>query len=207
MIRTLKIALLSLCVAGLASAQNVSSSVLTTIIDPSGAPIPGAECTLTNQATGVAAAVKADGQGGCVFNIVQGGTYSLGVKVTGFKNAQLKDIVVSAGEVRTLGQLKLEVGAITDSVQVTAEISNIQLATGEKSGLITSNQMQNLAVKGRDMFAFLATIPGVVDNGSQARETGGPDSIRGTFINGARENAKNFAVDGITYLDTGSNSS
>ena len=206
MIRTLKFVLLCLCVAGLASAQNVSSSVLTTIIDPSGAPIPGAECTLINQSTGVAAAVKADGQGGCVFNIVQNGTYTLGVKVTGFKNALLKDIAVSAGEVRTLGQLKLEVGALTDSVLVTAEISKIQLATGEKSGLITSNQMQNLAVKGRDMFAFLMTIPGVVDNGSQARETGGPDSIRGTFINGARENQKNFAVDGITALDTGSNS-
>ena len=122
MIRTLKFVLLCLCVAGLASAQNVSSSVLTTIIDPSGAPIPGAECTLINQSTGVAAVVKADGQGGCVFNVVQNGTYTLGVKVTGFKNAQLKDIAVSAGEVRTLGQLKLEVGALTDSVLVTAEM-------------------------------------------------------------------------------------
>ena len=204
--RTLKIVGIVFCAAGLALSQNVSSSVLTTIVDPSNAPIPGAECTLNNQATGVSATVKADGQGACVFNIVQNGTYSLGVKVTGFKSALLKDIVVSAGEVRTLGQLKLEVGALTESVQVTAEVSQIQLATGEKAGLITSSQFQNLAVKGRDMFAFLATIPGVVDNGSQARETAGPDSIRGTFINGARENQKNFAVDGITALDTGSNS-
>jgi hypothetical protein len=204
--RTLSIAAILLCAAGFARAQNVSSSVLTTIVDSSGAPIPGAECVLTNQGTGVAVSVKADGQGACVFNIVQNGTYSLGVKVAGFKNAQLKDIAVSAGEVRTLGQIKLEIGALTESVLVTAEVSKIQLATGEKSGLITSNQFQNLAVKGRDMFAFLATIPGVVDNGSQARETAGPDSIRGTFINGARENQKNFAVDGITALDTGSNS-
>jgi hypothetical protein len=204
--RTLTIAALFLCLGGLALAQNVSSSVLATIVDPSGAPIPGAECTLTNQATSVEAAVKADGQGACVFNVVQNGTYSVGVKVAGFKNAQLKDVVVTAGEVRTLGQIKLEVGALTESVQVSAEVSKIQLATGEKSGLITSDQFQNLAVKGRDMFAFLATIPGVVDNGSQARETSSPDSIRGTFINGARENQKNFAVDGITALDTGSNS-
>ncbi len=204
--RTLTLALLLLCAASLALAQNVSSSVLTTIVDPSSAPIPGAECTLTNQATAAASTVKADGQGSCVFNIVQTGTYTLNVKVTGFKSAQVKDIVVSAGETRTLGQLKLEVGALTESVNVHAEVSQIQLATGEKSGLITSDQFQNLAVKGRDMFAFLATIPGVVDNGSQARETGSPDAIRGTFINGARENAKNFAVDGITDLDTGSNS-
>src|SRR5215212_1610908 len=107
--RILTIAAVFLCAASLVLAQNVSSSVLTTIIDPSGAPIPGAECTLTNQATAAVAVVKADGQGGCVFNIVQNGTYSLGVKVTGFKNAQFKDIIVSAGEIRTLGQLKLEV--------------------------------------------------------------------------------------------------
>src|SRR3954470_6316887 len=205
--RTLKLAAVLFCGAGLALSQNVSSSVLTTIVDPSNAPIPGAECTLTSQTTGVVTNVKADGQGACIFNIVQNGTYTLGVKVSGFKSATLKDIVVSSGEVRTLGQLKLEVGALTESVQVSAEVSKIQLATGEKSGLITSDQFQNLAVKGRDMFAFLTTIPGVVDNGSQARETSSPDSIRGTFINGARENAKNFAVDGITDLDTGANSS
>jgi hypothetical protein len=205
--RILTIAVLFLCAMSLATAQNVSSSVLATIVDTSNAPIPGAECTLTNQATSAALTVKADGQGSCTFNIVQNGTYSLAVKVTGFKTAQLPDIAVSAGETRTIGQVKLEVGALTESVMVHAEVSQIQLATGEKSGLITSDQFQNLAVKGRDMFAFLATIPGVVDNGSQARETGGPDSIRGTFINGARENAKNFAVDGITDLDTGSNSS
>ena len=90
---------------------------------------------------------------------------------------------------------------------MTGEVSQIQLASGEKSGLITSDQFQNIAIKGRDMFTLLATIPGVVDNNSQARETSSPDAIRGTFINGARENSKNFAVDGITDLDTGSNSS
>jgi hypothetical protein len=203
--RTLTIAALFLCAAGVALAQNVSSSVLATIVDPSNAPIPGAECTLTNQATNVGVTVKGDGQGSCVFNIVQAGTYGISVKVNGFKTATLKDLTVTAGEVRTIGQIRLEVGALAESVQVSAEVSKIQLATGEKSGLITSSQIDNLAVKGRDMFAFLTTIAGVVDNGSQARETSSPDSLRGTFINGARENQKNFAVDGITALDTGSN--
>src|SRR6478752_1571230 len=114
--RILTIALLFLCAVSLALAQNVSSSVLTTIVDPSNAPIPGAECTLTNQATTAATTVTADGQGSCMFNIVQNGAYSLGVKVTGFKSAQVKDIAVSAGETRTIGQVKLEVGALTESV-------------------------------------------------------------------------------------------
>ena len=78
---------------------------------------------------------------------------------------------------------------MTESVQVTGEVSQINLATAEKSGTITMTQLQNVAVKGRDMFAYMITIPGVVDNMSQARETTSPDSLRGTFINGSRENA------------------
>ena len=203
--KLLSIVTLLVCTAFLAFSQNVSSSVLTTIVDPSGAPIPGAECTLINQATTTAATVKSDNQGACVFTIVQGGTYDLTVKSTGFKTLNTKNVFVTSGETRTLGQLKLEVGALSESVQVSGEVSQINLATAEKSGTITDAQFQNIAIKGRDMFALLLTVPGVVDNLSQARETSSPDSLRGTFINGSRENAKNYAVDGITNLDTGSN--
>ncbi len=98
-----------------------------------------------------------------------------------------------------------KLGAITETLQVSGEISQINLATAEKAGTISMTQLQNVAVKGRDMFAYMTTIPGIVDNMSQGRETTSPDSLRGTFINGSRENSKNYAVDGITNLDTGSN--
>ena len=91
---------------------------------------------------------------------------------------------------RTLGNLGLEVGAISESVQVTGEVSQINLASAEKAGSISMTQLQNVAVKGRDMFSLMTTIPGIVDNMSQGRETTSPDSLRGTFINGSRENAK-----------------
>lgn len=106
----------------------------------------------------------------------------------------------------TLGKLALEMGGVSESISVTGEVSQIQLASAEKSGTINQEQLQKIAVKGRGFFAMLNTVPGVVDNLSQARETSSPDSIRGTFINGSRENQKNMAVDGITDLDTGSNS-
>ena len=109
------------------------------------------------------------------------------------------------GQTRTLGNLSFELGAITETLQVSGEVSQINLATAEKAGTISMTQLQNVAVKGRDMFAYMTTIPGIVDNMSQGRETTSPDSLRGTFINGSRENSKNYAVDGITNLDTGSN--
>ena len=203
--KLLTLVTLLVCAAALAFSQNVSSSVLTTIVDPSGAPIPGAECTLINQATGTAATVKSDNQGACVFTIVQGGTYDLGVKATGFKTLNTKNIFVTSGETRTLGQLKLEVGAHHRERPGNRRGLADQPGQRREGGHHLHAQLQNMAIKGRDMFAYMMTIPGVVDNMSQARETTSPDSLRGTFINGSRENAKNYAVDGITNLDTGSN--
>jgi hypothetical protein len=188
-----------------APAQNVSSSVHATILDSTGAGVPEAECTLTNQSTMAVFAVKSDSQGLCVFNIVSAGTYSLSIKAKGFKSMLVRDIAVDAGQTRTIGNLTLEVGGLTETIQVTGEVTQINLASSEKAGTITMTQLQNVAVKGRDMFALLTTIPGIVDNLSQARETTSPDSLRGTFINGSHENAKNYSVDGITNLDTGSN--
>ena len=193
------------CAASIGFAQNVSSSLRAAVLDSSGAAVPGAECTLTNQSTSAALTVKSDAQGSCIFPIIQAGTYSLTIQAKGFKAVAVKDVAVDAGQTRTLGNLSLDVGAITESVQVTGEVSQINLATAEKAGTITMTQLQNVAVKGRDMFAYMTTIPGIVDNVSQGRETTSPDSLRGTFINGSRENAKNYAVDGITNLDTGSN--
>jgi outer membrane receptor protein involved in Fe transport len=194
-----------LCAGGLLLSQTVSSSLRAVVVDASGATVPGAECALTNSATGAAITVSADTQGNCIFPNVLAGTYHFSIKASGFRTLEAKNIVVSANENRTLGQMKLEIGGVAESVSVTAEVSQIQLATAEKSGTINTQQLQNIAVKGRDFFTLLNTVPGVVDNFSQRRETSSPDSIRGTFINGGRENQKNLAIDGITDLDTGSN--
>ena len=193
------------CAASFVFAQNVSSSLRAIVLDSSSATVPGAECAITNQNTGAVLTIKSDGQGSCVFNIIPGGAYTFTVQAAGFKALSVKNVAVEAGATRTLGNLTLEVGALTESVQVTGEVSQINLATAEKSGTISMTQLQNVAVKGRDMFAYMITIPGIVDNMSQGRETTSPDSLRGTFINGSRENSKNYSVDGITNLDTGSN--
>ena len=78
------------CAMSLAYAQNVSSSLRGTVLDSSGAAVPGAECVLTNQATGVAVTAKSDTQGACMFNIIPAGTYSFTAQSKGFKAHQRK---------------------------------------------------------------------------------------------------------------------
>ena len=206
MSKLIRVSAILLIAAGVAAAQNVSSSIRGVIADRTGASVVNAECLLTNQATGAILTVRSASDGGCIFPNVLPGTYNLAVRASGFRTTETKDIVVTSGQVRSLGQLTLEVAGVTETLSVNAEVAQIQLSSAEKSGTIDTAQLQNIAVKGRDFFALLNTVPGVVDNFSQARETSSPDSIRGTFINGQRENQKNLAIDGITDLDTGSNS-
>jgi hypothetical protein len=89
-------------------------------------------------------------------------------------------------------------------VTVEDTVAPVQLASGEKSSLITAEELENTALRGRDFLDMLRLLPGIVDE-REGREVPGPDGIRGLFINGARENQKNMTVDGVTNMDTGSN--
>lgn len=188
------------------SAQNVSSSVKGMVVDPSGAPVPEASCQLTSQATGAATTVKSATDGSFTFPTAFAGAFTLTVQASGFKTLQIKDIFVTSSEIRSLGRVTLQLGEVKESVSVQAEVADLQLASAERSGVVTGVQLNDIALKGRDFFALLATIPGVVDTNA-SRETTTNASNGGTFINGARDNQKNFSVDGITDMDVGSNQS
>jgi hypothetical protein len=189
-----------------ASAQNVSSSLMGLAVDPSGAPVPAAVCQLVNQATGAVSSVKSAADGSFTFPNIFAGTYTLTVKSSGFKTFEMKDIFVSSSETRSVGRVTLQIGDLLESVSVQAEATAVQVASAERSGVVTGAQLNDIALKGRDFFALLATIPGVVDTRA-SRETTTNASNGGIFINGARDNQKNFAVDGITDMDVGSNQS
>lgn len=192
--------LVSTCLFG----QNVSSSVKGVLVDPEGAVMVGATCQLTNQATSSTQQVQTSNQGSFTFLNVLPGSYKLRIEAPGFKAKDLP-VTVQAGEIRTLGEIKMEIGAGDQTVSVLAEAPQIQLATGEKSGSVTSSQLENLAIKGRDMFSVMYTVPGVVDNFASQRVMSTPEALGGTFINGNRDSSKNFTIDGVTNMDVGSN--
>lgn len=198
--------MLALLCVGSAMGQIVSSSVKATVVDPTGAVIIGATCTLTNTATGQTMTAPSLGDGSCTFANVLTGTYNLSVMAKGFKALTLENIAVSASEMRTLGRLVLEVGETREVVTVTAEAGAVQLASAERSGLVTGNQLNEIAIKGRDLMSFLSTIPGVVDLAAGAgREAVDPNAAVNITINGNPANTKNVTVDGINVLDTGNN--
>ncbi len=192
------------------AAQTVSSSLQGIVLDPANALVPNAAVTLSNIDNGSSKSATTDNSGLFRFLDVTPGNYTLNVKLAGFKNLTETNIAMAANETRDLGRLTLELGNATETISVMAEATAIQLASSEKSQLVDGAQLSDVTLKGRDLFGYMKLVPGVIDNSSGGTNAGNrdvtsPNAIRGITING-NTSALNFAVDGITDMDTGSNS-
>ncbi len=193
------------CVLGLLcgamSAQVVSSNVVGVLNDPSNAVVPNVEVQLTDQATNAVRTTVSGADGIFRFNNVPPSTYTVTVKATGFKSYSQKDIRLASSDTRDLGRIVLELGTVTQEVSVTAQATPVQTASSEKSALVDVDQINRVALRGRDLFGMLQLIPGITGAaGGETTGTGLPGAINGG-------GNKNFTVDGVTDMDTGSNGS
>jgi hypothetical protein len=200
----LLLALIVTC-AGPADAQVTSGSITGTVKDTSGAVIPGATVTVLNAATGVTRTVSTNEVGAFALPTLPPGAYTIRVELAGFKTLEKTNIFLSATDRLNAGDFELEVGGTAETVSVTAEAAGLQLQTrsGERSDLITGNQLNNLALNGRNIIDFVKVVPGVVSsfNGQEAG-TGGIDAFN---VNGTRANQHEFTIDGSSNVDTGNN--
>ncbi len=120
--RRLQVLLVLLClVTSLAplSAQTTSGAIVGTVTDPSGAVIGGASITVTNVDTGISVKATTDSSGEYVVTPLSVGRYSVTVEATGFKRSVRTDITLNVQD-RLRVDAKLEVGAVTDTVEVAA---------------------------------------------------------------------------------------
>ena len=207
--RTLtRLALCLVSIVMVSIGQNVSSSVNGTLVDPTGSAIAGAEFKLTQQGTGTVMTTRSNADGLFTFpNVCRRRLYSHSVQHAGFKALEVKDIMVSASEIRSLGRVRCRSAKFGSRLASPPKPRRCSLSSAERSGTVTGSQLNDLALKGRDFFALLQTIPGVVDTAAETREVTSNQPQRGIFINGTRENQKNVTVDGVTSMDTHSNGS
>jgi hypothetical protein len=194
--------LLSALVATNAFAQTVSSSLMGTVLDPANAVIPSAPVTLTDIDTGTVRNALTDSSGVFRFLNLVPGSYSVTVHVTGFKSLVQSNITLAAQETRDVGSLSLELGSPSERISVMAEATPVQTSSSEKSQMVDGHQLNDITLKGRDLFGYMRLIPGVIDTAN--RDVTSPNGFSNITING-NTSAKNFTVDGITDVDTGSN--
>src|SRR5262245_19925640 len=128
-----------------ASAQITTASVTGTVKDPQGAVIPGATVTLISETQGTQSSdVFTNNNGDFTFANVKPDRYSLQVTMEGFKTLKKSGIIVSAGDRTILGSMTIEVGGLTDTVQVRAESPIVQSESGERSFSVSREAVENL---------------------------------------------------------------
>ena len=152
--RTFAVAALLLCGVTLFG-QTVASSLVGTVVDPADAVVANVPVDLLNQDTGATRSASTDTNGTFRFLNLTPGTYKVTVKATGFKGFSKTDIVLAAEETRSAGKLVLQIGNVSDSVSVTADATEVQLASSEKAQTVDGDQLNNVTLKGRDLFGYV----------------------------------------------------
>jgi len=204
---------LAALVTGLVVALSFSATVFAqagvgsargTVTDAQGGTIAQAQVTITNVETGYSRTENTDANGNYGFQSLPIGRYNLSVTKEGFSNFQEKDIVLHVHDSLTL-DAQLKVGTRTETVEVTASTTQVELANGELSGTVGGAQITELPLNGRSFAQLLLAVPGVeVDNGFSYDKkglNGGAD----ISVSGGASNANLFLVDGANNVDVGSN--
>jgi hypothetical protein len=186
-------------------AQVTSGTIFGVVTDASGAVVSGATVTVANPATGLDRKITSGGSGEFSAPNLLPGTYVITVEAQGFKKLEKTGFVLNAADKLNAGQFALDVGTASESVTVTADAGQIQLqaSSGERSDVVTSKQLNDVAINGRNVLDYLKLIPGFSGTfDGHASGTGGNDSYN---INGTRANQHEFTIDGASNVDTGNN--
>ena len=203
-VSTLMLTFLFLC-ALKGQAQNISGQISGRVLDPQGSAVPDATVTVTDVSKKTAVGTKTNEQGDFVLPGLQPGTYDLRVEARGFKRLDRPTIPLDANDKLALGALTLEVGALTEAVEVSAEIALLQTESTERSATIVGKQMENIEVNGRNPLDLAKLIPGVVSTANFS--VGGVGGLSGIQVNGNRGTENQLTINGIGDIDTGANGS
>src|ERR1044072_8995124 len=179
----------ALC-SGLASAQS-TSTITGTVTDPSGALVPGAEIVCANDATRLTLRTLTKSSGLFRLAEVPVGSYQLTLSHAGFSKLVLNGLELLTKHTVDLN-LVLQVGETSQSVVVDAPAPLVQSTTSDLQTTITSRQMSDLPLNGRNAFQLARRAPGAVQ--TEASTTVGQQDNTGLAINGLRPNDLNWQL-------------
>src|SRR5262245_9135280 len=153
-----------LCIAGARSAAAQGTGTLTgTIVDETGATLPGATVTATDPTTATVRSVVSNEAG--IFRIaaLNPGRYLVKVELSGFKPVTIAEIDLLSLENRDLGTVSLTLVSLQDNRTVTADVTAVHVADRARMKTITIHDVTNIQVTGRDVYAMLNLLPGIQD--------------------------------------------
>ena len=188
-----------------ALAQSVSGTILGTVTDSSGAIVAGAKVTIINEGTALTRTVTSDANGEYTAPSLPTGHYTVMSEMTGFKALALSNVEVGVDQ-RVRINLKLDLGAMTESVSVKAETPLVQTSSSELGTTVGNAQIEALPLNGRNFVNLTRSIPGVL-RGIPGANIDGSGSLAwrasASFsANGQRPRDNNYMLDGVDNNET-----
>ena len=184
-------------------AQKTTGDIDGTVTDQSGAAIPGCAVTVSDQATGSVRKTTSDAQGDFSFLKLPVGTYTLTATKSGFKTMSQRDMLVHVATVTT-ASVKLEVGAVAETVTVEATVVNLNTENGEVGNVMLSDQVSQLPLNGRNFIELTTLMPGAAVGGGFDNKNKGLLAGVDISFSGAPANANQWQVNGANNNDVGS---
>ncbi|HYM12587.1 MAG TPA: carboxypeptidase-like regulatory domain-containing protein, partial [Bryobacterales bacterium] len=182
--------------AGLLAQQ--AGTVNGLVADPSGAAIPGAKVTLEQIGTGITRTVNTASDGLYSFSSVAVGDYTVTAEASGFKKAVSPNVRVEVAQTVRL-DLTLEIGAVTEQIEVSAAPPTLQTADSQMGGVVESKAISDLPLNGRNFTQLMVLMAGSTDRpggtvaGHYVERAGGT----AFSVNGQRQTANQYLIDGF----------
>jgi Carboxypeptidase regulatory-like domain/TonB dependent receptor len=180
--------------------QLTTADILGTVTDASGAVIPNAQVTITNQGTQEKRTTTSNASGDYLFSLLPPGHYSVQVKEEGFKSFNTNDLAIEAGD-RARADAHMDLGSTDQIVTVEATTPLLQADSATVSSTVTEKAVQDLPLNGRNFVQLVQLVPGANEGPGNGLTSGGrPDDRRQSAsfsVNGQDNVLNDFTVDGI----------
>ncbi|MBC8166224.1 MAG: TonB-dependent receptor, partial [Bryobacteraceae bacterium] len=180
-----------LLLASLACGQSGGGSVVGVVTDAQDATVAGAKVTARNIGTNVAAETVTNDQGYYEFPLLQAGRYSLSIEKAGFQSTRSDEFVLSTGT-RPRLDFRLQIGSVTETVQISAAAPLINSTTNDLGVVMTTAKIEDLPLNGRNFQQLVGLQPGVLN--TPPGSVGGRGGIE---FNGSPSYGNNLLLDGV----------
>jgi len=179
-----------------AFAQTGAASLTGIVTDDSGAAVPGATVTATNQATNVEYTAVSNDAGNYTVTSLPVGSYVVKAELSRFKTAATKAIQMEARQVVRL-DFKLELGAVEETIEVKSDTPVLQTETVTVGQVISGTTLSTLPLNGRNTGQLSLLLPGSITPNPSAFTAIRNFTSGRPFVNGNREQTNNYTIDGV----------
>ena len=205
LLRLVAVVMMLSCFALPGRTQTSSATISGHLVDQSQGIVTNAKVKLINQQTNVIVTTKVRPNGDFIFPDVQPGTFTIIVQARAIKKCD-RSIALSASQSLSTGTLTLQIGQVTESVTGAAAITPLQTTSSERSGVLDTEQLENLLAIGRDSMALTRVLPGVVEPGGTGGYGSSSLGTSGTpTVNGVNSEYNLATIDGVTGNTRGLN--